>query len=136
MILDIYRLIMATLVAQMKTVSLQCRRPRFSSWGGKIFWRRKWQPTSIFLPGTFHGWRSLVSYSTWGRKESDTTEPLHLTSLQANNKMFAFSSVIRFSILPWRISLKRWQVLKTRSLCRYFNVQEHKVMLCAADDFL
>ena len=36
--------------------------------------RRKWQPTPVFLPGESHRWRSMVSYSPWGRKESDTTE--------------------------------------------------------------
>ena len=35
-------------------------------------WRRKWQPTAILLPGKSHGWRSLVGYSPWDRKESDT----------------------------------------------------------------
>jgi len=30
-------------------------RPRFSPWVGKIPWRRKWQPTPVFLPGEFHG---------------------------------------------------------------------------------
>ena len=42
-----------------------------------IFWRRKYQPTSVLLPGKFHGWRSLVGYSPWDCKESDTTEQLH-----------------------------------------------------------
>ena len=42
-----------------------------------IFWRRKWQPTSVFLPRKSHGWRSLVGYSPWGCKESDMTEKLH-----------------------------------------------------------
>ena len=42
-----------------------------------IFWRRKWQPTSVFLPGKSHGWRSVVGYSPWGRKESDMTERPH-----------------------------------------------------------
>ena len=37
-------------------------------------WRRKQQPTPVFLPGKFHGQRSLVDYSPWGCKESDTTE--------------------------------------------------------------
>ena len=36
--------------------------------------RRKWQPTPVLLPGEFHGRRSLVGYSPWGRKESDITE--------------------------------------------------------------
>ena len=41
---------------------------------GKIFWRREWQPTPVFLPEELHGQRSLVGYSPWGCKESDTTE--------------------------------------------------------------
>ena len=49
----------------------------FNPWVGKISWRRKWQPTPVFLPGKSHGWRSLVGYSPWGRKESDMTEQLH-----------------------------------------------------------
>ena len=43
----------------------------------KIPWRRKWQPTPVFLPGEFHGQRSLADYSPWVPKESDTTEQLH-----------------------------------------------------------
>ena len=50
---------------------LQCRRYRFNSWVGKIPWRRKWQPTSVFLPGKSHSQRSLVGYSPWGLKELD-----------------------------------------------------------------
>ena len=41
---------------------------------GKIPWSRTWQPTPVFLPGEVHGQRSLVGYSRWGPKESDTTE--------------------------------------------------------------
>ena len=33
-------------------------------------WRRKWQPTPVFLPGEFHGQGSLVGGSSWGHKES------------------------------------------------------------------
>ena len=66
----------ASLVAQM--VKNPPVAPRFDTWVGKIPWRRKWQPTPVFLPGEFQGQRSLVNYSpwgcTWGRKESDTTE--------------------------------------------------------------
>ena len=41
---------------------------------GNIPWKRKWQPTPVFLPGEFYGQRSLTGYSPWGCKESDTTE--------------------------------------------------------------
>ena len=37
-------------------------------------WKGKWQPTPVFLPEKAHGRRSLVGYSPWSRKESDTTE--------------------------------------------------------------
>ena len=43
-------------------------------WVRKIPWRRKWQPTPVFLPGEFHGQRSLVGYNPKGCKELDTTE--------------------------------------------------------------
>ena len=58
-------------------IRLQCksrRRPRFDPWVGKIPWRKAWQPTPVFLPGEPHEQRSLVGYSPWSRKESDTTE--------------------------------------------------------------
>ena len=53
----------------------------------KIPWRRKWQPTSVFLPGKSHGQRSLVGYSPWGCKESYTTEQLHFLSIITNREM-------------------------------------------------
>ena len=40
-------------------------------------WSRKWPPTPVFLPVKLHGQRSLAGYSTWSRKESDTTEHTH-----------------------------------------------------------
>ena len=39
-----------------------------------MHWRRKWQPTPVFLPGESQGWGSLVGCCLWGRTESDTTE--------------------------------------------------------------
>ena len=56
----------------------QRRRPGFDPWVGKIPWRRAWQPTPVFLPGEFHGQRSLVGCSPRGYKESDATERLSL----------------------------------------------------------
>ena len=46
----------------------QCRRAEFNSWVQKIPWKRKRQPTPVFLPGKSHGQRSLAGYSPWGRK--------------------------------------------------------------------
>ena len=42
-----------------------------------MHWRRKWQPTPVFLPGESQGWRSLAGCRLWGLTESDTTERLH-----------------------------------------------------------
>ena len=73
----IYNMLRASLVAQMVKRLLQCERPGFDPWVGKIPWRRKWQPTPVLLPGKSHAWRSLVGYSPWGCKELD----MRVTSL-------------------------------------------------------
>ena len=51
-----------------KIICLQCRRPGFSPWLGKIPWRRKWPSTPVFLPGKSRGQRSLAGYSPWNHK--------------------------------------------------------------------
>ena len=43
-------------------------------WIRKIPWRREWQPTPVFLPGEFHGQRSLAGWNLLGHKDLDTTE--------------------------------------------------------------
>ena len=67
----------ASLVAQTVKSPPAGQGTNFNPWVGKIPWRRKWQPTPVFLPGKSHGWRSLAGYSPWRRKELDTTEWLH-----------------------------------------------------------
>ena len=57
-----------------KESACQCKRGRFSPWVGEILWRKKWQPTPVFLPGKSHGQRNLAACSPRGGKESDTTE--------------------------------------------------------------
>ena len=52
-----------------KESAYQYRRCRFDPWVKKISWRRQWKPTPIFLPGKFHGQRSLVGYSPQGCKK-------------------------------------------------------------------
>ena len=91
---------------------------------GKIPWRWKWQPTPVLLPGIFHGWRSLVGYSPWDCKESNTTEQFHwLTfiisvlplkkwilgyyvtgSLLADHKAFALNHMSRVRKAAWAVS--------------------------------
>ena len=57
-----------------KESACKCRRCRFNPWVRKIPWKRRWQPTLVFLPGKSHGQRSLVGHSPWGhKKELDMT---------------------------------------------------------------
>ena len=60
--------LMAESEEELKSICLQYGRPEFELWVRKIPWRRKWQPTPVFLPGKFHGWRSLAGYCPWGHK--------------------------------------------------------------------
>ena len=86
-----------------------CRRHRFSSWVDEISWRRKWQSTSVFLPGKSHGWRSLVGYSPWGCKELDTTEWLNNNR---DNSSHSFSQwVFTYYLLPI------WHCCRDRGEC-------------------
>ena len=59
-----------------KESACQCKRLGFDPWIGKIPWRRKWQPASGNLRRKFHGRRSLVGYSSWHLKGSNTTDRL------------------------------------------------------------
>ena len=61
-----------------KESAWQCRRYKFDCWDGKVLWRRKWLPTPVFFPGKSLGQRSLVGYSPWGGKGSDTSEKLNI----------------------------------------------------------
>ena len=60
-------------------ICLQCGRPGFDPWVGKIPWRRERLPTPAFWPGEFHGLDS-----PWACKESDTTEQLALSVSLSN----------------------------------------------------
>ena len=53
---------------------------------GKVHWRRKRQPIPVFLPGKSHGQRSLVGYSPWGHKESDTTAQVMTHEIPQSDK--------------------------------------------------
>ena len=96
-------------------------RPGFDPWVRKIPWRKEWQPTPVFLPGEFHGQRSLLGYSPWSCKEFDMTEWL----------WFSYP-LISFFILfrkKWRqkdevttpLPQGLTQPLRTRTTARTFN---------------
>ena len=69
-----------------KESACQCRRSQrhgIDPWAGKMPWKRAWQPTAAFLPGEFHGQRSLVGYSPQVHKELDMTEATeHMQAVQ------------------------------------------------------
>ena len=70
----------------------QPRRRGFDPWVGKIPWRRKWQPTLVFLPGKSQGQRSLAGYRPWDHKR---VQKDLVTKWQQHH-------------LPWGRSLKAW----------------------------
>ena len=93
-------------------------------------WRRKWQPTPVFLPGKSYGWRSLVGYSPWGRKESDMTERLHsltvrpetIKLLEENRGKTLYDinhSKILYDPPPpvMEIKTNKWDLIKLKSFC-------------------
>ena len=88
----------------------QCRGQRFDPLVRKILWRRKWQPSPVFLSEEFHGQRSLTGSSPRGPKESDTTErltllafTLHIDLPRTCIRCFFFSLVFIFSLIYLRI---------------------------------
>ena len=81
---------------------------------GKISWRREWLPTPVLLPGKSHGQRSLLDFSPWGCKESDTTDRVTLSltcgllilpiiqKLKLSQLMFIASMSSHWNSLVWR----------------------------------
>ena len=71
-----------------KESTYQCRRCGFDSLSEKIPWRRKWQPTPVFLPGKPHGQRSLVGYSPWGSRRVE-----HNLATEQQQQLWSVSSL-------------------------------------------
>ena len=70
-----------------KEPACQRRRPKrceFDSWVEKISWRKKWQPTPVFLSGESQGPKSLAGYSPQDHKKADTTKATQHTSTMCN----------------------------------------------------
>ena len=87
----------------------------FHPWVGKMPWSKKWQSAPVFLPGKFHGQRSLGGSSPWGCKELDTTEWLntHTGGTSGKEPTWQCRRHKRCQFDPWvrKISWKRtWQL--------------------------
>ena len=78
-VLASWELVLVSLVTQIIKNLPPMRETGLDPWVRKIPWRRKWQPTPVFLPGDSHGGRSLAGHSPRGREEWDTTGRLTLT---------------------------------------------------------
>ena len=97
---------------------LQCRRPGFDPWVGKIPWRREWLPTTVFLFGEFHEQRSLVGYSPWGRKELDKTERLHF-HFQDDFRLIKVWENCQISDFSLNVTLLAIKSLEAGKLCKH-----------------
>ena len=104
-----------------KASTCQCRRGWFDPWVGKMPWRRKWQPTPAFLPGKFHGQRSLVDYSPWGRKELGHDSEWACVHVHTHFE----------SLNPWKVALRVFLEQLVHSLwepgwARRIGLSKHK----------
>ena len=78
LILCLPLLLLLLLVAQMVTNLPAMQETQVWSLQKEDLWRREWLLTPVFLPGEFHGQRTLAGYSPWGHKESNLTEQLKI----------------------------------------------------------
>ena len=76
----------ASLVSQTVKNLPAMREAQVLSLGQEDHWRREWQPTPVYLPGEFHGQRSLADYSPWDHGKSEMTK--QLSPLSGVMKMF------------------------------------------------
>jgi len=129
-----------------KESTCQCRKHGFDPQLEKIPWRRKWQPTLVFLPGKSHGQRGLVGYSPWGRKEPDMAQWLNNNSVHDDGFDFQTQSVLmlcsencshqwhppasaQVQTLQWSWSLTTAGVMTYRSFSTFLITQIHLPIL-------
>ena len=83
LIIDLYKKLLVPLASQVAVVvriCLQCRRCGFNAYVRKMPWRRPSEPTPVFLPGESHGQRSLAGHGPRGRTELDAAEPANTSA--------------------------------------------------------
>ena len=84
-------------------------------------WRRKWQPTPVFLPWRSHGQRSLAGYSPWGHTELDTTEWWGMSMMPQMFSSHSDKSAMAKISLPSVFGLdKLWSPVYLHDLWAYF----------------
>ena len=89
---------------------MRLNRHGLNPWVGKILWRRKWQPTLVFLPGKAQEERNLAGYSPCSRKESDRMEHAHMPILLSTEKMPLFSLTISYPFYLFSFDLTHEQM--------------------------
>ena len=90
-----------------KRICLQCERPGFDPWVGKIPWRREGLPTPVFWLGEFHG-----QYSPWSHKESDESEELKslLMKVKEESEKVGLKLNIQKSKIMASSPITSWQI--------------------------
>ena len=95
-----------------KEASCQCRRHKrcgFSPCVGKIPWRKKWQPTPVFLPGDSQGWGSMGLQSTGSQRVGCTEATAHTTHRKVSDwcstwcSAFTYSCASDFLCVSWNL---------------------------------
>ena len=101
-----------------KESTCQCRRCNFDPRVRKIPWRRKWQPSPVFLPGKSHGRQSLVGYCQWGLNELDTTERLHFHFKYPRSSEYLLNFLLKtktFGYWGFKGTMKRNSTIQIKS---------------------
>ena len=101
-----------------------------------MHWRKKWQPTPVFLPGESQGWGSLVGCCLWGRTESDMTKAMqqhhhhhHISSVQ-------LLSHVQLFVTPWTATCQAsLSIADSRCLLKLMSIQSvmpsnHLILCC------
>ena len=90
-----------------KNSTCQCKRCRFHPWVRKSPWNRKWQPTPVFLPGTFHRDRSLWATVHEAAEESNMTEQMSRHVCSKRQSLYIHcSEKVKLSYLNTKYILK------------------------------
>ena len=89
-----------------------------------MHWRRKWQPTPVFLPGESQGRGSLVGFCLWGRTESDTTEE----TWQQQEQQLCFRLLVLILVLD-AIVAHKWLCIERFHWCPTCDSTANSVFL-------